>query len=175
MIKYICLCVFYKVAKSFFENASTYLLLCEPSVAHALSNNPRPSKTIPLAAIFPSFMAENTLPNPLPEDSEHLLAPIFRRCGFTSTDVYQLVHTAVDELMIAEEESANEFRFYPLPFYRHVLTTSITYSEGSQAHHCDWWTVVGGAFLEGLIVQNYRLIVLREPIGHARTMLKQLW
>ncbi len=174
MIKYICLCVLYKVTKWFFEKASTYLLICEPSITHALSNNPHPSKTIPLTTIFPSFMAENSLPNPLPEDSEHLLAPIFRRCGFTSTDVYQLSHTAVDKLMISEEEFANEYRFYPLPFYRYVLTISVTWSEDSQAHHRNWWTVVGSAFLEGLIKQNHWMIVLRELVGHARPMLRTI-
>lgn len=173
---YLCITLtsLFQVAGYFYDHASGLFLIAEPTVKNARLSAHRPAKDIPLRDFFPDFIANASMPTPLPADADSGMASIFKRFGFSAANVYDAIHTAMRDLMNVPEATRNLERFSLLAFYRYIVTTTVPYSPSSQNKVRDWWPIAGAAFLESFIVHSYRPELISTAFGHVRTQMEDL-
>lgn len=162
------------VGKWFLEYASTFLLPLEPQIREALQNDGRPTKTMPLKDYFPSFITDNKLPDPIPEDVDAEMAKLFRNGGYTAIEVFNLIRGAVNNIISGPDSHRKGFRTDEEFFHHMIATTSAIWAPGSQSQNCDWLPTAAGAFLEAHIVEVYRKPILASELRHGHNMLEEI-
>lgn len=163
-----------QIALWFYRNASKFCLISEPIVRNALVNDGRPTPAKPLRTYFPEIVEKSTLPTPLPDNLEDQVGEIFKMRGITAIPLFESVRAGMNDGMRVDTKARNKLRFHDLIYYRFISTTAVPWVHGSHHRLRDWWPVSGGAFLESLIIQNYRLVVLLTAVGHARLQFEEI-
>lgn len=165
---YICL---FEVADWFYRNATKFNLVAEAIVENALINDPRPTKKHPLRQFFPDLIDKTTLPDPLPRNLDDQVPQIFKDHKISGASLIDTVHTAINTIMCFDADTRRRWRFDDLVYYRLIVTTAVPWSLRSHYHIRDWWPVAAAAFLESVVILDYRQELLKTIVGHARQQL----
>ncbi len=137
-------------------------------------NDGRPTADTPLRRFFPDIIEKSTLPDPIPEGIEDQVGEIFKKRGIKAVQLFESVRAGVNDGMRVDTKARNKLRFNDLIYYRYISTTAVPWVTKSQNAWRDWWPVSGGAFMESLIIQDYRMLVLKSAVGHARLQFEEI-